>query len=98
VACPFGGAVRRGQPVAVLVLSVIAIGVGLPSQSGSLHQHGGTAQPLSRDQLKQCAACASSKRRRDGLDLSELTKPLASGHRHACERDTGQRATPARPR
>jgi hypothetical protein len=30
--------------------------------------------------------------RRDDPDLSEITEPLASGHRHACERDTGQRA------
>jgi len=62
-----------------------------------LHQHRGRPQPLSRGQLNQCAARASSKMRRDDPDLSEITKPLASGHRHACERDTGQRATPARP-
>jgi len=52
---------------------------------------------LSRGQLKQRAARASSKMRRDGLDPSEITKPLASGHRHACERDAGQRANAGVP-
>ena len=43
-----------------------------------LQEHGERAQPMSQVSSSS-AACASSKMRRDGLDLSEITKPLASG-------------------